>query len=190
MEFSEFKFSDIYQTSNKPGIYAWFMIFNKRNSINEYSEIFHQKKLEAKIKGNLGEKYEGSLRQIPKDFKNDIFKKNDLSLISKVFAPPIYIGVSNNLCSRLTQHANELDDILYSSKYEYVHDLFDEDLDSPKESKYFASRLGKVLKKKRSIDLNSLLIKTCEFDDIMTRKEIYNLEYFLNRTYKPLYGRK
>lgn len=190
MNFSELKFSDIYQSSNKPGIYAWFLIFKKRNSINEYSEVFHQKKLDAKISGNLGENYEGPLRQIPKVFKKDLFKKNNLSLISKAFAPPIYIGVSNDLCSRLIQHADELDDILYSSKYEYVHDLSDEDLDSPRESKYFASRLGKVLKKKKSIDLNSLLIKTCEFDDIMTRQEIYSLEYFLNRTYKPLYGRK
>lgn len=198
MEIKKIKYNEIRYVKEQPGLYAWYMDYNAEMTSEAYQKFFISKNFHLKITGNLGETYEGKISQIKSNqnilnnFNQDLFK-----VATELIDIPIYIGISKNLYQRLTKHRDLLEEysndevdqphLINQEKNNY--DSIDEKkIDTNEESKYFAQRLGKQLE-----DLNlskkHLRVKIIYCDTNVTKAQLLNTEFLLNRTYYPILGR-
>jgi hypothetical protein len=173
-----------------PGIYAWYILPRMHTQPQAYHEIFKQRELHSVIRGILQDNYEGRLTAKPYTFGTI----QDHSLLVEAvsqFAPPVYIGISINLQKRIQTHVKMLNEFVYSRQRDEISDVSDTDVDSEKESKYFAQRIGSIVRdSKDSIDINSFVIKIIKLDKNYSKSKLFEVEKFLNRTFIPYYGRR
>jgi len=173
-----------------PGIYAWYISPRTHTKPQVYHEVFKQRELYSFVRGTLQDNYEGQLTAKPYTF--EILQDQGL-LIEAVrqFAPPIYIGISINLQKRIQSHIKMLNEFVYSRQKDLVSNVSDIEVDSEKESQYFAQRIGAVIRNsKDSIDLNSFTIKIIPLHKNYPKSKLFEVESFLNRTFIPYYGRR
>jgi len=173
-----------------PGIYAWYISPRMHTKPQVYHEVFKQRELYSFVRGTLQDNYEGQLTAKPYTF--DIIQDKSL-LIEAVrqFSPPIYIGISINLQKRIRTHIKMLNKFVYSRQGDEVSDISGTEIDSEKESQYFAQRIGTVIRNsKDSIDINSFTIKIMQLDKNCPKRKLLEVEKFLNRTFIPYYGRR
>ncbi|REL24505.1 hypothetical protein DYD21_18110 [Rhodohalobacter sp. SW132] len=184
------KFDLIPQT---PGIYSWH-IYTDANSVSEYSDIFNEKQYDVKVEGKLNDLYDGS-----------VFSKNKMNIASNTvddsiikaatffFSPPIYIGISKtNLRIRLNTHKKMLIRKLNSEDLSKENGTLSENrIDTDEESSFFAGRLANAISKNiDKISERNLYVKVFYNIQPGKNKEIKKIEYILNRTYNPTFGRK
>lgn len=193
-EVNEYLIRKLDEVPERPGIYAWYLkLAQGKKKYNEFHSVMVHRNLDVEARGELGEKYSGKMSRedfpFEKKYRKEDFQLENISLpdekislVSDIFAPPIYIGISQNLHNRLREHKNSLMKILY-----YRDE--DSDADDETSDSDFGKRIARILKEKNYRDINSLFIKTVEFEDIQ-REELWAIEYFLNRTFIPIFGRK
>jgi hypothetical protein len=163
------KVSKIYDAFNRFEIcLSGTSIFNKSskfsdNFIGKINRELENKSLESKFS------------KIDQKFLILFFQNNSL---------PIYIGRSKNIKGRLESHyAKYLEAISANFLNSMTEDF---DFDSEEESGYFGLRLAN-LNKERWFNENELFIRYYNKSDL-NYDEIKDLEYYLNRLYKPILG--
>lgn len=197
--------SKLDEVPERPGLYAWYLKLAKgKEMYNEFHSVMVHRILDVEASGELGEKYSGKMGR--KDFEfekkyrrrsnrenfrfeNIFLTDEQVSMVTATFAPPIYIGISRNLHNRLREHKRELETSLNSINKNTNNEIPDFNSDSASESSAFGERIARVLRDKNYIGTNSLFIKTVEFDNIQ-KEELFDIEYFLNRTFTPIFGKK
>lgn len=173
-----------------PGIYAWYILPRMHTQPQVYHEIFKQRELHSLIRGTLQDNYEGRLTAKSYTFGSIQDQSLLIEAVSQ-FAPPIYIGISINLQRRIITHVKMLNEFVYSSQEARSYEVSDTEIDSEKESQYFAQRIGSVIRKANpSIDINCFVIKIIKLDKNYSKKKLFEVEKFLNRTFIPYYGRR
>jgi hypothetical protein len=166
-------------------------------SIFKYLDIFKDNVIGLEGKSNFA-KYEGEVKHvlnIDSDKILTILKDkttlNNLIIATALFSPSLYIGVSKNIKNRISQHFKILKELYHKNN---SSDLFDniEDLDKD-EAKNFAERISHLfcLNDSKSFSLNSFCVRVLYLDSFneLDRDKLEAIEYFLNRTYKPKFGK-
>jgi len=119
---------------------------------------------------------------------------NTLEQCIPVFLPPLYVGISNNLCSRLQSHVNQFRSIMRNSRLEleYTSEYLDtEDVDDTDEAsgRSFALRAIKAGFKEDNLRAFVLPFQnTAHLSSSQVRNVIGGVEFLLNRWSKPSLG--
>lgn len=186
-----YKVTDIPHIPDVPGLYSWHLWIDSTNT-DRYSQVFKHKRAKIDIQSNLSEQFQGFVQHVGHD--KDIFDTttdlNICNVASIAMCPPLYIGISTKLRTRLSQHVDELDKIIKGIKPTPVSTVLKSQFDTIWESQHFAQRMGYVIKKLNNRNANNLLIKTIEMPVGYAKKDLQTIETFLNRTYIPIYGRR
>ena len=174
--FQTFRAADVDDAPASAGVYAWYLKLRSKEAFSDYHEVFKSQSLEAEAKGNLLKKYAGqlTLESVDMEMVNDF---GLLEAATAAFCPPLYIGITvdQTLRKRLRDHREALNDAIYGE----VND------DSE-----FGERIAMVIKEGGNIGLNSFFARVISVPQPNNRKQIEEVEYYLNRTYVPIYGKK
>lgn len=183
------EFGDLPET---PGLYSWHINFSKVNR-DQYYQLFKQKKINIDVKGSLKEAYKGEMKSHFEhgNFDTTLIDHELCEFASYVFCPPLYIGISKDLKSRLRQHFTELEKIYNgSTSLPTPIPVGQTQFDTIVESSHFAQRIGFTISQLGNITLDDLFVKTIEMDSTYPWIELQKVEKYLNRTFIPIYGRK
>jgi hypothetical protein len=207
MNFKEIKIKDINSINdNAIGIYSWHLKPKRldENKLLKIYEVFNT--LEVSLSGKsfyknntkFGDKFDGILNRkldseglsnkindIDKSFINDFFKIN---------STPLYIGRSKDLKRRLNQHYNSYINAIsinfrmsiVKKNEESLQENFEKIIDLDEESSYFGNRLANFNTGKWFTD-DELIIRYYEQSDLIY-DQIKDIEFYLNRLYKPILG--
>lgn len=175
MESKIVKISEIGRVEECAGIYGWYIKKRPSSDINEFARIFSSNSLRTVAKAPLEVVYEGELKMSELLF-NEVESNGLLAEASILFAPPLYIGITENIRRRLREHRDSLQAALNNND---LHDGTE-----------FGYRIGEVLSESRSISLSSFFVKVLIVEDEASRKDIEDVEHCLNRTFSPIFGVK
>lgn len=168
------------------------MTFDKTAQPPEYHEFFKRKKLKARIRGHLMERYDGVFLAAPAIFKSPVADLDLLAFASEHFAPPVYIGISETLNDRLETHANELTKLIYTGppppSATFTSAEISEGLTKLYREPSFAERAGTAIQTIPNLGVNSFIVKVVEMPAGYSKQHLESVEYFLNRTFIPMYG--
>src|SRR5262249_15191284 len=104
--------------------------------------------------------------------------------------PPIYIGVSRTLRTRLLRHRRAVENVLRGhNSREGANSESQTESDTEEESGYFCHRVAQALRQFSINYARWLFVKIIELQGI-SRKELLSLERFLNRAFLPYFGRR
>lgn len=201
------------------GLYSWHLANHEvhKFALSEYHDVFKPKRFSVSLSSDFRDRYSGSanndsrLSRVEDDDlgflkTNKSFHKSSqetMNLLTEIFSPPLYIGRSKNLQDRIRKHFQQFDDKLKSKRTwfdtndlsRYMEEGFpSEKIDDDLESSYFGERLAYFMLKAAngdtSFDQNNLFVKIVIFKKVNYPEEINDFEYFLNRSYCPIFGRK
>ena len=183
-----YRYSELHDVLPLPGVYAWYLNYEKEISPKQFHDFFTSKSFDVDIKGNLKEKYSGSLKQESDTFDEDQIDRSLLEYVINTFNIPIYIGVSKNLKSRLSTHKNALNEKWVDPNFRTQISSDQLIIDTDEESSYFAHRVASKIKNRFGI--NSLVIKVIYEESNYNKSKLFPVENFINRTFFPLVGRR
>ena len=107
-QFSMLPVTKLNQAEARAGIYAWFLPFPKSadsRSLDAYLNFFQASKLDVNIKGHFGQHFRGEVTELVRNLMSeDNFSSELLFQATAALMPPIYVGISVNICSRLRTH--------------------------------------------------------------------------------------
>ena len=176
------------------GLYAWYLPFpsnSNEESLATYSSVFQSSKLNIHAQGNFGQNFRGSIDQVNKEHSN--LNESGLDLLfrtSAVFMPPVYIGISSNLNSRLSCHYDAfLQAFRNGINVLEQESATDADSDTSEESSIFGGRLADTMLTAGFTDFRHLFVKVA-YDELITREQLKKTEFILNRIYRPILGRR
>lgn len=174
--FKTYRAADVDDAPESAGFYAWYLRLQSRDAFSEYHEVFKDRSLEARARGDLLEEYTGklSLQEIDLEMVNRFGLLKDATI---AFSPPLYIGITvdQTLKKRLKDHRKVLNDSIYG------------EVDDTGE---FGERIALVLNRGDNIGVNDFFTRVIPVEDPKNREQIEEIEYYLNRTYVPMYGKK
>ena len=220
--------TDFEDIPEKPGLYSWHLYMNRLNGdrIKQYNKFYRFNEYKVTLEGSLNEMIKGDAngvtsqrfqkRSISLDREDKPLNKKLLGLSTIIFNPPLYIGRSNKLRTRLKKHFDHFDDHfdqdleeLSKKKYADRVSIYNEEeieerlkngesiTDNDDESSFFGQRLGYYLTKCQGendtvINKNNLFVFVINLKDESKIDEVdFNeIEYILNRSFTPLLGRK
>ncbi|MCB9246812.1 MAG: hypothetical protein H6606_10330 [Flavobacteriales bacterium] len=198
MEFREYLVMDLESTPETPGIYSWHL---KPKNIGEsylkaYQNFSNSKLYRAEVSSDFAERYLGDLKPVLQrdttltrlfDLKQDYI----LSVVN-ILSAPLYIGYSKNINRRLVEHKRRLLEVINKAEdAELLAADLVEGNDDEGESRYFAFRVGKELRSYRDyIDESSLVVKVFEYGHIDNYSGLKQFENYLNRTTRPIFGKR
>lgn len=190
---------------NVPGIYSWHISPPKRkmnkdekiNMLKAYVSFFNLNDIELTGQTSF-HSYEGSLmdnKTTGKDFLDKIDYisnfdddkfKNFVSALT-FFHSTLYVGISTNLNDRIQTHSTTITEVLYQKKFSEEKFLNDED------GKSFFERVTLFLNKDKT-SIKNFFVPNCFFVKIIylekfNDKDLKSIEYLLNRTLKPKFGK-
>lgn len=178
------------QTSDAPGLYAWFL----RVRIRHYSEqdckgvsaVYSERRLRVLAKGALAERYYGQVSRRPPDRQPDQAAMRLASQALTAFAPPLYIGVADKMRRRLLQHKGALEAVLASRG---SAETVTSDSEGDAEARAFGERLGPLLWREGVDSIDPLMVKVvyCNPGEEHLLKQV---EYVANRSFIPPFGRR
>jgi hypothetical protein len=175
------------------GIYIWFL---KPKNLNEEKclKFFHAfNNFEIKLEGmsvlnnssKFGDIFKGKILRIEKEEIEKRIENVDLNFIlefTKNNPIPLYLGKSRNLKKRIKQHYDG-----YLDKKNIPSNVFSKfENDTDLESSFFGSRLSEF-NSPIWFGENELTIGIY-YDKSLSSEQITELEFFLNRFYKPILG--
>lgn len=177
-----------------PGLYAWYLRLlrspNPIATMTSYDGVFATQKLEVEATGNLGEKFDGRLKKRATATQNTNDYNDALLAASTIFSPPIYIGISQNIQTRMGQHFRALEAALQREpSQEELDGVGDDEVDTVAESNVFGERIGRILRNQQLMNTRGLFVKI-HYQPQITRSDLRTAERFVNRTFAPLCGRK
>ena len=202
--YSNLHFNDIENTS---GIYSWHIIPpNNINETNEkkiellklFVEFFNLNDIEISGKTNF-HAYEGELIETKtnsNEFNNNIEKivsfnnENYIHFLASLafFPSTLYVGMSTKLKDRINQHFDSLNNI--HSNLNYLPKSLEDNLEDKFGNRviqfYKSFKDGGLLRKYFSP--SNFYVKIMYVDNI-TDSNLKNIEYYLNRTIKPKFGK-
>jgi hypothetical protein len=197
MECREIKIKEIESLENEiEGVYSWHLKPKRldENKIIKLFEVFN--KFEMKLFGNsvfnssskFGDKFEGELIRL----KGNIDISSKVKSIDKDFiisflnfnSIPLYIGRSKNIKKRLNQHYEGYLDAMTANFLSTMGQEFEDDSDE--ESGYFGMRLANLNNGKWFND-NELFIKYYSKPNL-DYDSVKDIEFYLNRLYRPILG--
>lgn len=192
IKISYFSLNQFELIPNQAGWYCWFFVPEESEcteALETKLELLKQRKLSANIKGTLGLAYEGILQtvSVSKFSNKKISDFNYLQATMFAFAPPLYVGLSKNLKTRLNRHKYQLE-----KQVPFYGSSDNEDagknipLDTEEESSYFAKRIAKYMND-FGVNKGELYVKCCFSDN---KENLFNIELILNNTFSPIYGRR
>ena len=206
-----YEFDEIDLVPNKPGFYSWYLSHvvqepdkNPDGIAGVFEKVLHKsRRPNLFLDGTLGsdgsiEKWRGELKhekpkspwidgqgniaEVVRNFPGDV--AGIFNNLQDRIQAPIYLGISMDLRTRLTQH-REIVKTLKEKASEYEDAQFDQEASS------FGQRV--VAAEIRTVDL-SVAVHVVEFNeeiDTTSQKKILEIvEYVLNRKVSPLHGRK
>ena len=193
-KFSMLPVTNLNQAEEKAGIYAWFLPFPKStdsSSLDAYLNFFQASKLDVNIKGHFGQRFRGEAIEVVRNLMcDDKVSSNLLFQATAALMPPIYVGISANVCNRLRTHYDSFQTALNLGFKKIEEQAWKEaDSDSKSESHYFGQRLANSILESGFTDSRHLFVKIV-YDDASTRVQLRNIEYAMNRLYQPILGRR
>ena len=183
--------NDLDSVPTGAGWYAWFQIPGSLSS--ESFQLYRHATVGSSVTGIFNLTFEGRLKAADGDSPPTFPSGDDETLdtlksLFLAFAPPLYIGISKNLRTRLKTHRKHLQEFMRAADgvvagADARNGIAD---DTEKESQYFGSRVGTAL---RSLKLSpdTLYVKCVLAEDPTQLKKI---EKALNFALTPHYGRK
>lgn len=190
---------DFKKISNVAGIYGWHLIpsnFLSTDSIVKYSEVFTDNKIGLSGKSNFSN-YAGDLAHLTildRDKISNVLtcldSRKKLSIASALFSPSLYIGISENICKRINQHFTIIDTLYHKNSAEIFYDSLQEE--EQKIARDFGERISSLFARlgTKNFSLNDFFVKILYFKKFKDREKLEGIEHFLNRTYKPKFGKK
>jgi hypothetical protein len=177
----------------RTGIYSWHMRLHPKGSLTDniksFCNVMASKSYDINFSSNLKDQFNGKATKKALEIDEEMDTDVLLSKVTAILCPPIYIGISKNIKSRLVTHKKALLDFLENNVA--LIEPNDKDVsyedDSEAESSKFAQRVGKVLAKNGVINEAPLFIKAIYLDGI-SRKSLRQCESFVNRNFHPLFG--
>jgi hypothetical protein len=185
---------DLGSVPAQAGWYAWFHV---PNSVSEESlGLYRHFAVAAEVKGIFNLSFAGALQPANEkagsfsEFEGDVEYLETLKSLYWAFAPPLYVGISNNLHGRLNTHRRQLLEFVSSATSSEAQevDMDKAAADTEQESRFFAGRVGQALKTLR-LSPDSLFVK-CVVADPSNAHLIKQIEQALNYSLAPHYGRR
>lgn len=183
------------EAESNPGIYAWYIRVlgsaTVSNDLEFYSNVFAARQLDIKAFAPLSEEYTGTLKRKSAFGEKPANFTNMIATASTIFAPPIYIGISNNVKTRLQAHLRALNTALASPFVAASNsaDAIASPTDSDDESAKFGQRIGRILCDQNITDVNCLFVKVI-YQSPPNNIERQHTENFVNRIFTPICGRR
>jgi hypothetical protein len=197
------KFTEIEtKVSRVPGLYTWHLRPTDPtfDQIEKCYKAYQATSYNALITGEFDFKFGGPINVLDNDGVDDLrINSIDLNVLSATCLytmPPVYIGISKgDLLRRLTDHKNAY------KKFEReriiaLPEISVADSDNTKESEYFGCRLAKLVKE-NSLSTNNLFLRVFSFKEKFNEidreaqtKRLLQLEKMLNKTIKPVLGKR
>ena len=191
---SQYSLRNFSKIPQKPGVYSWHLIVDKpfEDELRNYYDFYAKRSFQAKVSSWFNESYKGDL--FPSggiDLQRSFPDGDVLKIMTSFLCPPIYIGISrNDLNRRLEEHRDKFQFHL-SSEGESAIKLAESDIDTEVESEFFGIRLARLFNQLDGMDENLLFVRVISFEGpIEDTNILYNLEYYLNRSFKPILGRR
>ena len=181
---------EVHLSRNEPGLYAWYLRA-PRSAADEaglapYRNIHVKRRFKVTATAPLGEQMDGEMERMPKQLKEARMGEGlDMAFFASAFAPPIYIGRSKRVRTRLTTHMRALDDEL-ARGVGNIGDVEPISADSDEESSQFGVRVARLLKEHSVNHYNGLFVKVVYAPSNLATKRA---ELVLNRTIHPALGR-
>lgn len=182
-------------SESRQGLYAWYArVLEKTDpltNMTSYDKVFASRKMSVEAKGNLGEVYKGVVTKCSVLGGDVPGLYNAVSAASTVFCPPLYIGISNDVKGRLSQHLKSLEAVLRSVAPQDagLESSNEEELDTEAESSVFGERVGKILRANGIANETLLFIKVI-YTDNLSRADLRKTETYVNRVFVPMCGRR
>jgi hypothetical protein len=183
--------AEIELARNEPGLYAWYLRVQPDPEgpwLDSFFRIFRSKSLAVTARGTLGEEFIGTLRRSGPPAAADI-AKTALASACTVFAPPLYVGMSIHVRDRLAQHLSCLMTQLALGTPAVEPDHPEASPDTDEESRSFGERVAKSLVSVGDNGAHSLFVKILYLPDLGPQ-QLRDIEFVVNRSYFPLFGRK
>lgn len=190
--YSLFNVGDLTSARPDPGLYAWFLRTPLDRSgealCDPYRKVFAEKKFEVEASAPLGEMLVGRLARhqpiLPPPRPGHVLDEPFFAKAFAIFAPPVYIGRSKSIRTRLLQHVRALQAAL--EKLPETEPGGDFVADTDRESAHFGARMGALLARRGIRDSRGLFVKVVYAPDNAATKRA---ELILNRTFHPTLGR-
>lgn len=199
-------YTQLYEVPEKPGVYIWLLRPRTQKDFILASELFEHATLSATVRGNIRINYSGELRKAIKHLELADDASSEMLFSDLFFAVgyPLYIGISQNLRTRLATHKVQFEEKLAARHHKEdgastTPSNFGDDSDE--ESSYFGARLAAAWS---GLTTDSLYIKyviprECRTCSLATCNQgcsgkYYNqlraIEYSANSLFNPVFGRR
>lgn len=193
------------------GLYSWHLYPNDTDpdGLEKYHSLYGNKSYKATIESKFGEVYKGD--DIDYVGREDILKKiRDkkftgtqeeiwaFKLSSMFLSPPIYVGRSENLATRLKNHFEELGHKIAVNINSLESPEETKDENDEETSSSFAYRVCSFVRQdeleygaENKFEIGNFIVKVIVFNKNsgLDYDKIKDLEYILNRSYKPVIGK-
>lgn len=187
-DYSVFPATNLELSEPLSGLYAWYFALPSRQTsqdLDRYFELYGRRVLKVSAHAHFGEAFSGFVKRDEGRFAPCSLPEL-LATASVVFSPPLYLGISVNVQHRLREHAAALEAALQQRLPSVPSGEIEPD--TPAESSSFGERVGFLLRKHGVRDLSGLFVKAVYADG--TRDSLLEAEFFLNRTFTPVAGRR
>lgn len=177
----------------RPGLYAWFVrtprLYATEDRCSPFRSIHADRNFNVQASASLGETIAGKIKRGVADVRlaspTDVLDSELFAGAFAAFSPPVYIGRSKNVRSRLGQHLRSLNQTLSAPSLPAAPTQ-KELSDTDEESSQFGVRMGRLLRRYEIGDTRSLFIKVVYATENDATKRA---ELLLNRTFHPVLGR-
>jgi len=195
------------EVPSKPGCYIWLVRPRTKDDFLLSSQLFEHKSLHASVRGNIRLEYRGDLtKHIPNTIVlEDIIDESLFSDLYFAVGYPLYIGISNNLNSRLSTHKTCFEESLFKKRSLSTRSSIDSIIveeDSDDESSQFGTRLANIWTPTMRTDIlyvKYLILDKCRncqdqcyakncLNDIKSR--LRAAETYANSLFNPVFGRR
>ena len=190
---------------NKKGVYAWYLMPSDTDSsgLKDYYKIFNNKIFSAKFSSKFNEEYHGDNIKHKDEGENQQYINNKsfvsneslaLKFSALFMSPPVYIGQSTNLKDRLDTHFAELNTKIGTSEEALKAEMDGDENNYENLDKRFASRICYQLKSgnnRNNWNIDNFIVRVMLFKDTdMSAEKVEHVEGILNRTFKPIMGKR
>lgn len=184
---------DVTDSSNSPGLYAWYLRLPPQamdeGGFEPYRHVHVKRRFSITASASLGEQMDGTMERLPTRLKTakpgeDLDMPFFASAFS-AFSPPIYIGRSRGIRTRLMAHLRALDgEMARGSASQRI--IAEPASDSDDESSQFGVRVAQMLVEQGLDHYTGLFVKIvyAPTNDATKRAEL-----LMNRTIHPVLGR-